>query len=101
VLGAIAGSDPNDPATKDADAHISDYVAALNPDSLKGARIGVLRFATGWSAATDKVFGQALSVLRSQGAVLVDVADFKDRGKIGEAEAIVLNIRISRCPWVL
>jgi amidase len=94
VLSAIAGTDPNDPATKDADAHISDYVAALKRDALKGARIGVLRFATGWSAATDKVFGQALSVLRAQGAVLVDVSDFKDRDKIAEAEAIVLNTEL-------
>jgi amidase len=94
VLTVIAGADPNDPATKDADAHISNYVAALKPDALKGARIGVLRFATGWSAATDKVFGQALSVLRAQGAILVDVSDFKDRDKISEAEAIVLNTEL-------
>src|SRR6185312_8392848 len=65
VLGAIAGSDPMDPATADADAHIENYLAALRPDALKGARIGVLRFATGWSAATDKVFEQALAVLRA------------------------------------
>jgi amidase len=94
VLSAIAGADPDDPATKDADAHISDYVAGLKRDALKGARIGVLRFATGWSAGTDKVFGQALSVLIAQGAVLVDVPDFKDRDKIGEADAIVLNTEL-------
>lgn len=94
VLGAIAGTDPDDPATKDANAHISDYVAALKPDSLKGARIGVLRFATGWSASTDKIFGQALALLRAQGAILFDVPDFKDRDKIGEAEVLVLNTEL-------
>jgi amidase len=94
VLGAIAGTDADDPATKDADAHISNYVASLKRDALKGARIGVLRFATGWSAATDKVFGQALSVLRAQGAILVDVPDFKDHDKLGEAEALVLNTEL-------
>src|SRR6201995_3689307 len=73
VLSAIAGSDPGDPATKDADAHISDYLAALKPDALKGARIGVLRFATGWSAGTAKVFEHALEVLKAQGATLVDI----------------------------
>ncbi len=86
VLGAIAGSDPGDPATKDADAHISDYVAALKPDALKGARIGVLRFATGWSAGTDKEFEKALTVLKAQGATLVDIKDLKDRDKMGDAE---------------
>jgi amidase len=35
VLSAIAGSDPSDPATRDADAHIVDYLAALKPDALK------------------------------------------------------------------
>jgi amidase len=48
VLRAIAGTDADGRATKDVDAHFSDYVAALKRDSLKGARIGVLRFATGW-----------------------------------------------------
>ena len=91
VLTAIAGSDPEDPAAKDADAHISDYLAALKPDALKGVRIGVLRFAMGWSEPTDKVFEQALAVLKAQGATLVDITELKDREKIGKAETLVLN----------
>jgi amidase len=94
VLGAIAGSDSADPATKDADAHIVDYLAALKPDALKGARIGVLRFATGWSVATDKLFEQALAVLKAQGATLVDITALKDRDKIGAAETLVLNTEL-------
>jgi amidase len=94
VLAAIAGSDHEDPATKDADAHISDYLAALKPGALNGARIGVMRFATGWSAETDKVFEKALAVLRAQGAVLVDITDFKDREKIGDAELLVLTTEL-------
>jgi amidase len=94
VLAAIAGSDPADPATKDADAHISDYLAGLKPGSLSGARIGVLRFATGWSAGTDKVFEKALAVLRAQGAVLVDITELKDREKLGEAETLVLHTEL-------
>jgi amidase len=94
VLAAIAGTDPADPATKNADAHVVDYLAALKPDALKGARIGVLRFATGWSAGTDKVFAQALAVLRAQGATLVDITELKDRDKIGEAEVLVLNTEL-------
>jgi amidase len=94
VLSAIAGADPADPATKDAQAHITDYLAALKPDALQGARIGVLRFATGWSAATDKVFEQALAVLKAQGATLVDIATFKDRDKMGEAETLVLHYEL-------
>jgi amidase len=94
VLSVIAGTDPADPATKDADAHIVDYVAALKPDALKGARIGVLRFASGWSAATDKVFEQALTVLQQQGATLVDITSLKDREKIRDAETLVLHTEL-------
>jgi amidase len=92
VLAAIAGEDADDPATKG--AHVADYVAALKPDALKGARIGVLRFATGWSAGTDKVFEQALAVLKAQGATLVDITTLKDRDKIGGAESIVLHTEL-------
>jgi amidase len=94
VLAAMAGSDPDDPATKDANAHISDYLAALKPDALKGARIGVMRFSTGWSAGTDKVFETALAVLKAQGAILIDITDLKDRDKIGDAETLVLNTEL-------
>ncbi len=94
VLSAIAGSDPADPATKSADAHIANYLAALKPDALKGARIGVLRFATGWSAATDKVFEQALAVLKAQGATLVDITVFKDRDEMSKAETVVLHTEL-------
>jgi amidase len=94
VLSVIAGTDPTDAATKDADAHIADYLAALKPGALKGARIGVLRFATGWSAATDKVFEQALTVLKQQGATLVDIRELKDRDKMGEAENLVLHTEL-------
>lgn len=94
VLTAIAGSDPNDPATKDADTHISDYVGALKPDALRGARIGVLRFATGWSAATDKVFEHALDILKAQGAILVDIKEFNEGKKIGASESLVLNTEL-------
>jgi len=73
VLAAIAGSDPADPATAAADAHVSDYAAALVPGALQGARIGVIRFATGRSPGGDALFEKALAVLKAQGAVLVDV----------------------------
>ena len=94
VLVAIAGSDPGDPATRDADAHVSDYLGALKPDALKGARIGVMRFASGWSPATDKLFEHALTVLKAQGATLVDIKEFKDRETIGKAETLVLNTEL-------
>ena len=43
MLQALAGTDPADPATAEVDRRKGDYVAALRPDALKGARIGVIR----------------------------------------------------------
>lgn len=88
VLGAIADTDASDPAT--AGAQVGDYMAALRLDALKGVRIGVLRFATGWSAPVDALFERALGVLKAQGATLVDIATLKDREEIGPAEFTVL-----------
>ncbi|MBC7520577.1 MAG: amidase, partial [Sandarakinorhabdus sp.] len=91
MLNAMAGSDPADPATLEADKRRVDYVAALDPAALNGVRIGVLRFATGWSVPVDAVFERALAVLKAQGAVLVDITEApKNRGEIGDAEFKVL-----------
>ena len=43
LLSVIAGSDPADSATRQADAHRVNFAAALSPNSLRGARLGVLR----------------------------------------------------------
>src|SRR4029079_6041379 len=58
----IAGSDAADPATADADKHKTDYAAALDAGSLKGKRIGVLRFAS--NEQLDPTFQAARARLR-------------------------------------
>ena len=87
ILTAIAGADPADPATRDADAHRTDYAAALDAGALKGARLGVLRFATGFHPQTDAVFESALARLRAGGAVLVDIAPGSRRQVSGRRRA--------------
>lgn len=50
-----------------------DYRQYLDPSALRGARIGVARtFHTGYSEHTDRVFEEALNILRDCGAELVD-----------------------------
>ncbi|PSJ36176.1 amidase [Allosphingosinicella deserti] len=88
VLSVIAGSDPADPATAEADRRRGDYAAGLSADSLRGKRIGVMRFAAGFG--TDAAFKEALATLRREGAVLVDIAKFEGRDEIGKNEFIVL-----------
>ena len=87
VMNAIAGSDPADAATREADARKVDYVASLGGARLKGKRLGVMRFTTGFG--TDALFEQILALLKREGAILVEIKAFDDKG-MGEAELLVL-----------
>jgi amidase len=91
LLTVIAGSDPADPATRDADRHKRDYAAVLDVNSLKGKRIGVLRFAS--SRLLNPAFAVALDILRKQGAILVDIKKFDDKA-IGKNESFVLDVEL-------
>jgi amidase len=91
LLDAMAGSDPTDPATKDADRHKRGYAAAVAGASLRGKRLGVLGFArSNASAGVKTAFSRALTVLRAQGAQIVEIADFKPNPALGGAEYRVL-----------
>lgn len=90
LLAALAGSDPADPATATADAHKTDYVAALKGASLKGKRLGVLRYAMSGDAETDRLFERAVAVMRAEGAEIVDIKDFKPPKSLGDDEIKVL-----------
>lgn len=93
MLTVLAGSDPGDPATKEADAHKTDYLAGLDPNALKGARIGVVRGVIKNTPQTEAVFEQALAALKAAGAVLVDVKSPDDATleKIGSDEGDALE----------
>ncbi len=90
LLAAMAGTDPADPATKDADAHVADYVAALDVHALRGKRLGVMRFEAGFHPETDAVFAHALLVLQRAGATLVEIDALPGAKAIGPAERTVL-----------
>lgn len=73
IMNAIAGSDLADPATAEADKRKSDYVAALDDANLRGKRLGLMRFASGFG--TDPVLDRALALLRAQGAEIVEIKE--------------------------
>lgn len=73
LLSAIAGTDPADPATKDADSRRTDFFTGLAEASLQGVRIGVLRRQAGDDPKVLAVFETALADLKRAGAVLVEV----------------------------
>ena len=72
LFSAMVGSDPADPATREADAHRADYAAPLAQASLKGVRLAVYRPA-GLTPAAAARFDAALAVRKAQGAVLTGV----------------------------
>lgn len=91
VMSVIAGSDPADPATAEADARKADYVAALSPGALKGKRIGVMRDRVGDRADVAALFGAALKQMEGLGATLVEIADSRKGSEgLGAAEFEIL-----------
>ncbi|OBX20446.1 amidase [Erythrobacter sp. QSSC1-22B] len=74
LLGAIAGSDPADAVTAEADRHRTEYHSGLADASLEGVRIGVMRNQVGERADVTRLFEQALADLRRAGAVPVEIA---------------------------
>ncbi|HET7754677.1 MAG TPA: amidase [Anaeromyxobacteraceae bacterium] len=90
LLAAMAGTDPADRATAEADARKRDYVAALDPGALRGRRIGVMRWRTGDLPEVDALFDRALGVLRGAGAELVDVAESGVPEELGALELQIL-----------
>ena len=90
LLSVLAGTDPEDPATAAARVE-SDYTKFLDPDGLRGARIGVARAKFfGYSASADKLVEAAIDVMKRAGAVIVDPADVPHAGEYDDAEFTVL-----------
>ena len=91
LLGALTGSDPDDPATAASTGKSqTDYAQYCDPNGLKGARIGVARKYFAFSDTVDALMEQALGVMKAQGATLVDPADISTFGKFDDSELLVL-----------
>jgi amidase len=91
LLAALAGSDPEDPATRAAGAGPFDYHSFLDRSGLRGARIGVARRGFfGYSEEADRVIAEAILALKSEGAVVIDPADILHAGEYDDAELEVL-----------
>ncbi|MBX6365008.1 MAG: amidase [Gemmatimonadetes bacterium] len=92
LLSAIVGVDPRDPATAASRGKAApDYTRFLDPNGLRGARIGVAREKLfGYSAAADRLAEEALDAMKRAGAVLVDPANLPHLGEYDDAELTVL-----------
>ncbi len=77
VLGAMTGVDPRDPATSaSAGKFYTDYTKFLDPNGLRGARIGVAREVYfGYSPKADAIANAAIARMKELGAVIIDPAN--------------------------
>jgi amidase len=92
LLGALAGADPRDGATRASRVTPNtDYTRHLDLAGLRGARIGVARKRyTGYNIHADAAFDDALRAMKERGAVIVDPADIATAGEFDDAEYEVL-----------
>ena len=91
LLTALAGEDPRDAATNEGHGKIPpDYTKFLDPNALKGARLGVARKYFGFSDDVDKLMNASIEELKKLGAVIVDPADLPTHGKFDDSEFEVL-----------
>lgn len=87
VLGALTGVDPRDGATNAAGSNaLTDYTKFLDPEGLRGARIGVARKYFGFSENVDAQMNTTLDAMTRAGATLIDPADIATFGKFDDSE---------------
>ena len=92
LLGILTGADERDPVTKSSrtKGH-SDYTHFLDANGLKGARIGIARQYFGFNDATDRVMNEAIALIKSLGATIIDPANIATNGKFDATENDVLQ----------
>jgi amidase len=91
LLGALAGIDPNDAITNESRGKAQpDYTKFLDPNGLRGARIGVARKVFGFSEKVDALMTAALDTMKHLGAEIIDPADLPSMGKYGDSELQVM-----------
>lgn len=73
LLSAMAGTDPADPTTVEADRNAGDFTEGLAEYSLDGVRIGVMVNQVGSRSGVTALFNQARADLEAAGAELVEI----------------------------
>ena len=92
LLSAMTGVDDNDPATKAIEGKTQqDYAKFLDPNGLRGRRIGVEKKPQGDNQFLHALQQKALDVLRQQGAAVVEIEYLDKINKLGDAEFTVLQ----------
>ena len=91
LLNVLAGTDPRDTATADAESKMQkEYTQFLDSNGLRGARIGVARKYFGFNDAVDALMNSLIDQMKSAGAIIIDPADLESHGKFDDTELLVL-----------
>ncbi|MDB5133710.1 MAG: amidase [Mucilaginibacter sp.] len=91
LLGVLAGEDQQDIYTLASKGKIkSDYTQFLDINGLRGKRIGVEKDGLHVSPGMDKLFQDAISLLKSKGVTIVEIELYKEIKKAGHDEFTVL-----------
>jgi amidase len=91
LLGGLTGIDPRDAATNASRGKaVPDYTQFLDPNGLKGMRIGVSRSDFGFNPRVDKLMSEAMDVLKKGGAEIIDPANIDSLKLLGDSEMTVL-----------
>lgn len=104
IFSVVAGTDPRDPYTQDADIYRApDYTVFLQADALQGKRLGVLApFVE--PADTDPeilaLFRDALTDLRAMGAEVVDGIDIPGRAELMQAGLFCRRFRYDMAQYL-
>ena len=87
LLGAMTGTDSLDPITlTSAGKSKTDYTTFLDPNGLKGKRIGVEKSFLHKHEALDALLQIALDQMREQGAIIVEVDFMSHYDNLGQEE---------------
>jgi amidase len=90
-LGAMVGIDSSDSKTlASSGKHKTDYTVFLKSDGLHGKRIGLLKNNMGYHAKVDTLMKQAIAMLRSQGAEVVEAEFTIDQAANGASFQVLL-----------
>lgn len=92
LLGALVGMDPTDGFTLQSKGKaLKDYTTYLDIEGLNGKRLGVEKSALkANNVAAQALLQEALELMRSKGATIVEVELLKEMRAIGNAEFTVL-----------
>ncbi len=91
LLEAMAAVDPRDEVTQTRPkGFATDFSARLQPGALKGARLGVIRGPFGLDPRLTPLMDVAIAKLKAAGAEVVELGEFPDFNRAGEAELEVL-----------